>query len=145
MPSIEEQIRKAMEEGKFNNLPGKGKPLRLEENPLEDPDWRIAYHVLRSGGFTLPWIETRQEIERGLAVARQGLKRSWDWREKALSAGGLTPSIEAEWRRARELFAAQIAAINKQIFSYNLETPASRFQMRALNPEREEQEVCGKD
>ena len=29
MRSIDEQIRKAMEEGQFDNLPGKGKPLPL--------------------------------------------------------------------------------------------------------------------
>ncbi len=30
---VEEKIRAAMEAGAFNNLPGKGKPLNLEENP----------------------------------------------------------------------------------------------------------------
>ena len=41
---------------------GKGKPLRLEDDSLEDPEWRMAYHMLREGGFSLPWIELRQEI-----------------------------------------------------------------------------------
>ncbi|MEA3440806.1 MAG: DUF1992 domain-containing protein [Chloroflexota bacterium] len=57
MTGIEEHIRRAMEEGKFDDLPGKGKPLRLDHNPHEDPQWRTAYRMLRNSGFTLPWIE----------------------------------------------------------------------------------------
>ena len=39
---IEEQLRKAREEGKFDNLRGHGQPLDLSENPFEDPTWRLA-------------------------------------------------------------------------------------------------------
>ena len=59
MNKAEDQIRRAMEEGKFDDLPGEGKPLRLENDPFEDPEWRMAHHVLRNGGFTLPWIEAK--------------------------------------------------------------------------------------
>ena len=55
--SIEEIIRQAMQEGKFDDLPGKGKPLNLDQNPHQDPDWRVAHHLLKSAGFSLPWIE----------------------------------------------------------------------------------------
>ena len=34
MPKIEEHIRRAIEEGSFEDLPGKGQPLHLYENPL---------------------------------------------------------------------------------------------------------------
>ena len=37
---IEEQLRKAREEGKFDHLRGHGQPLRLDENPFEDPTWQ---------------------------------------------------------------------------------------------------------
>jgi hypothetical protein len=33
MPNIEELTQRAIQEGKFSDLPGKGKPLRLDENP----------------------------------------------------------------------------------------------------------------
>ena len=70
MPNAEEQIRRAIEEGKFDNLPGKGKPLHLDQNPFEDPDWRLANHVLKTSGFSLPWIEKRNEIEALIQTAR---------------------------------------------------------------------------
>jgi DnaJ homolog subfamily C member 28 len=78
MPDIDDAIEKAMREGKFDDLPGKGKPLSLDENPHEDPDWRLAHHVLKNGGFSLPWIETRKEIEDETGRARQALRRAWE-------------------------------------------------------------------
>ena len=72
MPNIEEHLRKAIEEGKFDNLPGKGKPLHLDEaNPHADPEWELAYHMLKECGFSLPWIETIHEIEKDIDAARK--------------------------------------------------------------------------
>jgi hypothetical protein len=69
---VEEIIKKAMENGEFDNLVGKGKPLQLDENPNEPEDWRIAFHVLRNSGITLPWIETMREIDAELENAPPG-------------------------------------------------------------------------
>lgn len=134
MSNIEEHIRRAMEEGKFDNLPGKGKPLRLDDNPHADPGWRLAHHVLRENGFTLPWIESLREIETQIDEARTGLLRAWDWRQAADMPAS---QVESEWRRAVDLFHQRIEAINKLIASYNLEVPLDRFQKRRLNAGRE--------
>ncbi|HSF83493.1 MAG TPA: DnaJ family domain-containing protein [Anaerolineales bacterium] len=137
MADIEEHIRRAIEEGKFENLPGKGKPLHLDENPFEDPDWRMANRVLRNAGFTLPFLEVRREIENTLAAARHDLKRSWDWRNHALGGGIESAEFKDQWNRSVEKFREQIALINKQIASYNLQTPSDRFQLPPINVERE--------
>lgn len=137
MPNAEEQIRRAIEEGKFDNLPGKGKPLHLEQNPFEDPEWRLANHVLKSSGFTLPWIEKRGEIETLIENARSALKRSDEWRRQALSEGKPAPFVSAEWNKAVEKFREQAAEINRLILSYNLEAPSSQLQMPQLSIERE--------
>lgn len=142
MKGIEEQIRQAMEEGKFEDLPGKGKPLNLNENPLVDPEWRMAHHLLHSNGFTLTWIEKRKEIEEVHEKARGALARSWGWRQAALERGLPANLVEAEWGRAVEAFREQIAAINKRIFNFNLEVPSDQFQRRILNAELEIQAVC---
>ncbi|UCF26898.1 MAG: DUF1992 domain-containing protein, partial [Chloroflexota bacterium] len=68
--SIEEIIRRAIEEGEFDDLPGKGKPLQLDQNPHQDPEWRAAHNMLKSGGFSLPWIESLGEIEVQMQDAR---------------------------------------------------------------------------
>jgi DnaJ family protein C protein 28 len=137
VPNAEEQIRRAIEEGKFDNLPGKGKPLHLEQNPFEDPEWRLANHVLKSSGFTLPWIEKRGEIEALIENARRTLKRSDEWRRQALSEGKPEPFVSAEWNKAVEKLREQAAEINRLILSYNLEAPSSQLQMPQLSIERE--------
>ncbi len=138
---IEEQIRRAIEEGKFDNLRGKGKRINLDENPMEDPEWRVAYHVLHGSGFTLPWIETRQEIENSLEAARKTLRRSWDWRLAALAEQRPQERVEAAWDLAVANFHRQIAELNRRIISYNLEAPSPQFQRAILNPEREIEKV----
>jgi len=135
--NIEEQIRKAMEDGQFDDLPGKGKPLKLDENLFEDPEWRLANKVMKDGGFTLPWIERRQEIESGLETARKALQRAWDWRKESLAANQPALFAEEEWQRAEKAFRVQVAAINRRIFLYNLETPSLQFQRPAVDAGRE--------
>jgi len=125
MAKGEEQIRKAMEEGQFDDLPGKGKPLKLDENPFEAEEWRLAGKILRDGGFTLPWIERRKEIEAELEAARAALRGA----------------RQEDWQAAVGAFRKRISALNKQIRTYNLEVPASRFQMRVVSVEKEIEEI----
>ncbi len=138
--NIEDQIRRAMEEGQFNDLPGKGKPLKLDDNPSDDPDWRMANKILKDGGYSLPWIENRHEIEENLVSARAELQRAWNWRQENQESFPST-RIEAEWNRAELAFRKKIEAINKKIFSYNLEAPNIHLQRLTVNIEKEIEEV----
>lgn len=132
MSNIDELIRKAIEEGKFSNLPGQGKPLHLDENPWEDPEWQLAYHVLRANGFTLPWIEQGQTIDQDLEAARRLLAQAWRQRQSGDPASG-----EKLWQRARQSFELQIKTINQQIRDYNLAVPRDQFQRRLVHVEQE--------
>jgi DnaJ homolog subfamily C member 28 len=138
---IEDQIRRAMESGQFDNLPGKGKPLRLEKNPFEPEDWRMAHHLLRSNGFTLPWIEVRREIEIELEAARSSLERTRRWRLNAEERCLTSNQAEAEWQRAMQGFHLQIATLNRKIFDFNLHAPGLQFQMPRLDEARELAEI----
>jgi DnaJ homolog subfamily C member 28 len=137
MPDIEDHIRKAIEAGQFSNLPGKGKPLLVDENPYTDPEWRLAYHLLKSNGFTLPWIEKRQAIFDAFEAARSTLARSWEWRKTALAENQLASQVEAEWQRAQTAFRKQILALNQEILAFNLEAPSPAFQLSPPNPDNE--------
>jgi len=143
LKDIEEHIRRAMEEGKFNDLPGKGKPLNLDDNPLADPEWRLANHVLKSGGFTLPWMEARNELEKDIQAARADLARTWNWK-KGVSAAAYAEA-EVEWQRAVKAFHDRVAELNKRIRSYNLGTPSDRFQLFLINPDREINDLTAGD
>lgn len=135
--SIEEIIRRAIQEGKFDDLPGKGEPLQLDDNPHEDPEWRAAHHILKSAGFTLPWIETLRQIESDLEAARVRFTQAWAWRQKTLAKDSEILLVESEWTRAVQSFKEQIATINDQIRSFNLGVPAERFQLTMIDPELE--------
>jgi DnaJ family protein C protein 28 len=137
MSDIEDHIRKALEEGKFDDLPGKGKPLNLDDNPYADPDWQLAHHMLRSSGYTLPWIAARQEIDAQIEAARTMLVRAWEWRKRSLQSNQPYADVEAEWQRAVRGFEEQVEKINQKIFDYNLQTPSEKFQLIKLNAKRE--------
>jgi DnaJ homolog subfamily C member 28 len=135
MVDVEEHIRRAREEGKLDDLIGKGKPLNLNENPYEDPEWRSANLILKNAGFTLSWIENKQEIEGQIDALRKRLSQSWQ-RKISMQNRNLSHA-EAYWEKAQHDFRTEIEAINKKIFNYNIEAPLPRFQLTVLNPDRE--------
>lgn len=59
----EQRIREAIEQGKLDNLPGAGKPIRIESDHHLPPELRVAYTVLRNAGFVPPLIELRRRAE----------------------------------------------------------------------------------
>lgn len=134
--NIDEQIRQAMQNGDFDNLTGKGKPLDLSENPHEDPGWRTAYRILKESGYTLPWIETRRNIELDFERAAKSLKQSWDWRKTATGRRGLMHA-EREWQQALQKFREEVEKLNKRIRDYNLEVPSDQFQRRQIIADKE--------
>ena len=138
--NMDEQIRQAMQRGEFDNLPGKGKPLDLSQNPHEDPGWRIAYRMLKENGYTLPWIETRRTIELDFERAAETLQQKWDWRKIASGRRGMV-SAEKEWQQALQTFRGEIDKLNKRIRDYNLEIPSNQFQRHPINSDREIQKI----
>ena len=48
---VERLIQEAMENGEFDNLPGKGKPLRLDENPYLEPGQELGFSLLKRNGL----------------------------------------------------------------------------------------------
>ncbi|PMP66080.1 MAG: DUF1992 domain-containing protein [Thermodesulfobacterium geofontis] len=58
----EERIRKAMEEGLFDNLEYKGKPIELKEDPFVPEDLKVVYRILKNAGFLPKEVELRKEI-----------------------------------------------------------------------------------
>ena len=75
----ERRIREAQERGEFDDLPGAGAPLILEEDALIPEDLRAAYRVLKNSGFLPPDLEIYREIR----DAEQLLQRVADDDERA--------------------------------------------------------------
>jgi hypothetical protein len=47
----EEKILEAQHEGAFDNLPGSGKPLPLDDEAWLPPEMRMAYKILKNSGY----------------------------------------------------------------------------------------------
>jgi Domain of unknown function (DUF1992) len=59
---VEERIQRAQEEGAFDNLPGKGMPLKLDDDAFVPEDLRLAFKVLKNSGCLPIEMELRKEI-----------------------------------------------------------------------------------
>ena len=66
----ERKIEEAIARGDFNDLPGAGRPLELDDDPLVPEDLRVAYRILKNAGYVPPQVQTLNQIadlERSIA------------------------------------------------------------------------------
>jgi hypothetical protein len=118
---LDRQIREAIAEGRFDNLPHQGMPLPKDENPYA-AEWGLAFHVLRNAGFAPPWIEADKEV-RALLARRDAIL--------ARAATGPTPSESAR-RRDRLALEQLVVEINTSIARVNAEAPGPRQHRKPL-------------
>lgn len=154
---LDKILREAREQGAFDNLPGKGKPIQWEDESMVPEDQRLANRLLKHNNFTLDWIEMGKELDReyerikaDLEIARQQFfvgrdshpasypaepetkTAGWESRAteepEAKTAGKESCATkEAEWQAAKERFVAQVEALNRMVIGYNLRVPGESF------------------
>lgn len=59
---VEQRILEAQQRGEFDNLPGHGKPLHLEDDSNVPEDLRVAYKILKNADCLPAEIQERKEI-----------------------------------------------------------------------------------
>ena len=120
---IERQIREAIEEGRFDDLPHQGARLPLEDDSAAG-EWALAHRMLRNAGAAPPWIESDK-------AARALL----DERDRLLER---VPRMSARAHsRAREELLRIVHAANLAIERVNAEAPTDRQHRRRLDPAAE--------
>ena len=75
----EERIREAQSRGEFDDLPGAGAPLDLEDDAMVPEELRAAYRLLKNAGYVPPELEIHREIreiEQLLKAATAGAERA---------------------------------------------------------------------
>ncbi|MBB5143870.1 DnaJ family domain-containing protein [Desulfovibrio intestinalis] len=60
----ERRIEEAQAQGIFDNLPGRGRPLQLEDMSHVPEDLRMAYKILSNAGCLPPELAERKELNR---------------------------------------------------------------------------------
>ena len=58
----EKKIQEAIREGQFDDLPGKGEPLQIEDDRHIPVDIRHAHKILKNADCLPPELELRKEI-----------------------------------------------------------------------------------
>ncbi len=58
----EKKLLEAVSRGEFDDLPGAGRPLDLDDDALVPEDLRLAYRMLKNAGFVPPEVEALNEI-----------------------------------------------------------------------------------
>jgi hypothetical protein len=58
----ERRILEAIENGEFDNLEGRGKPIIFEDETWIPEDLRMAYRFLKNSGCIPPELEMRKEL-----------------------------------------------------------------------------------
>jgi len=118
---IERQIREAMAQGQFDNLPHQGEPLPNDENPYAG-DTALAFHVLKNSGVAPPWIEADKEVRELLERLDTIL---------AHAAAGPAPTSLAR-RRDRAALEDLVTRINAAVARVNAQAPTDRQHRRLL-------------
>lgn len=134
---VERRIRAAQEQGLFDNLPGRGQPLDLgEENPFEDPDWRVAYRILKNAGFAPRWIELGRELEadwqlcleRVAAYERRLRAEVAVLRRRLVPVADELAALESRHARVVVEVLERVRAYNEKVLLYNLTVPIFALQ-----------------
>lgn len=103
---VEQRIWHSIEEGQFENLPGKGKPLKLDTNPHADPAEDTLYRILSKNGCAPEWVELNKEIRSRISEWRMSLKKAW-----ANKCSG----DQSEWVESSEALKSQLREINDKV------------------------------
>lgn len=142
---VEKLLREAEAEGKFNQLSGAGRPLPKDNEDDNAEAW-AANHLLKNQNLRPDWLEEDHALQAELGLARQALRRTWEWRAEALAQLGAKDDADAirarewahsEWQRAQREFRAAIDQLNHRQRTLNLKVPLERFQRPLINVEAE--------
>lgn len=119
---IDRQLREAIEDGRFDDLPFRGQRIPLEDDSLAG-DRAMAFHMLRNAGVAPPWIETDKQV-RELLVRRDEIQ-----------ARARTGTLRSAFASARDRVELEgvVVEVNAAIARLNAEAPTDRQHRRPLS------------
>jgi hypothetical protein len=58
----EKKLAEAVSRGELDDLPGAGRPLDLDDDPLVPEDLRLAYRILKNAGYVPPEVQALNDV-----------------------------------------------------------------------------------
>lgn len=141
---VDRLLDEAHAEGKFDNLPGGGQPLKLDDNPYTPPDLKLAHKILKDNDLAPEWMLLGKEIdalrEKLLENIRKGARAylgALGDAERSERPLERRQRAETTWRLAQKAYRTAAAKLNGEISRYNLKVPSGIPQKTLFNVERE--------
>lgn len=141
---IEEAIREAIADGRISDLPGVGKPLKLDDNPHTPVGQRLTHKILRDNNLAPEWIMLGQAIDERWKSLQANMRKGVRAYRGALGDAdrSTTPALrrqraEDTWALATQTFEQAAESINREILNYNLKVPPGITHKAHVNVGRE--------
>src|SRR5688500_13015451 len=131
------KIRDAQEDGRFDNPPGKGKPLKLDMDSRVPPEQRAAFRLMRSADLLPDWIELDKHVRRRRERLSEKLETYAQRRERDLEEAGRSDAARRRLDARRDDFlmyaARELRDLNRDIDRLNLIVPGMSQQRLRVN------------
>lgn len=135
---LDDIVQEGVDNGLFDDLKGKGKPLNLSSNRF-DGGRGLANAILKDNDVPPSWIADRTMILSDRDELREQIKRKWAWHLDRFE-GAPAPEkdrLTISWDDFCLQWQAKIEAINKRIVTYNLKRPSEKLEIFKLSLEDE--------
>lgn len=140
------RIEEAMQQGAFDNLPGKGKPLNLNREPFVPDDQQMAFKLLKNNDLTPGWIGDRKALELECERWRRTMRATVNQHLRMLAQAQDQPArhaVRRSWRFYISQWTEQIRTLNKEILTLNLSLPAVSLELFQLRLDEEVDKAGG--
>lgn len=133
---VSQRIEDATQQGAFENLRGKGKPLDLRKNPFTPEGKGLAFDLLENNDLAPSWIMQRKETQAAITKLRTRIQQDIAYYRSEMDLpNSHNASVEDILPQIRlEKWHAEIAEINKQIDTLNLSQPIAHLEIMKLRP-----------
>lgn len=130
---VEDLIQESMAKGDFDNLSGKGKPLKKFSGcSYIDPMTHNLNRILIDNGYQPEWILMQKEIKDTIDELRKAILGS---RKKL--GNPMTSAEQKQWSQVCEQFQENIRKLNKRINDFNLIVPLLTSQKVHFDAQKE--------
>jgi hypothetical protein len=113
---VEEKIKKSIEDGDFDDLPGMGKPLDLKDDlPGLPPELKMAYKTLKNAGY----LSENNDKKQNSITVQELINSATDGMHKEMVKGEFQKRLEfGEYVKKRKLHAnPKFSTYAKKIYS----------------------------
>jgi hypothetical protein len=126
----ERKIQEAIDEGKFDDLPGRGKPLVFDDDPMTPPHLRLANRILKNANVLPEWMQAQKELEaerKEIERVRARLRSEYPKRRAKAEAGSAKAAQTfADWHaQARADYLRRLKSVNTSLLKLNLMAPST--------------------